>query len=138
MSVHSTTNAPEDAPEDDYFRVVDGVRCAGAHVIVDFWGATRLDDPAFVERALKAAAEAAGAQILHSHTHHFSPYGGVTGVVVLAESHISIHTWPERGFAAIDIFMCGDCDPRDALPTLTRAFSPEHAIEQTALRGESD
>ena len=48
----------------------------------------------------------------------------MSGVVVLAESHISIHTWPERNFAAIDIFMCGACDPYQSLPVLERAFAP--------------
>ena len=59
-----------------------------------------------------------------SPVHHFSPNGGVSGVVVLAESHISIHTWPERDFAAIDLFMCGACDPHLSLPVLKAAFTP--------------
>ncbi len=81
------------------------------HLLVDLWGATNLCDPDHIDRALREAAEAAGATILHGHFHHFSPNGGVSGVLVLAESHISIHTWPERDFASIDIFMCGACDP---------------------------
>ena len=78
--------------------------------------------PAHIDAALKEAAIIAGATILHSHFHHFSPNGGVSGVLVLAESHISIHTWPERDFAALDIFMCGACDPHLAIPVLKRAF----------------
>ena len=70
-----------------------------------------LTDPELIDRALRDAAEAADATILHSHFHHFGPDGGVSGVLVLAESHISIHTWPERDFAAVDIFMCGACNP---------------------------
>ena len=124
--------------DEDYFRTIDGVRCAGVHLILDFWGAKHLDDPALVGRALCAAAEAAGAEILHSHVHHFSPFAGVTGVVVLAESHISIHTWPERDFAAVDIFMCGDCDPRDAIPSLRRAFEPQRVEEHAELRGTAN
>ncbi len=85
--------------------------------------------------ALREAAVTAGATILHSHFHHFSPNGGVSGVVVLAESHISIHTWPERGFAAIDIFMCGACDPHDAIPVLRRAFSPGRVDLNEERRG---
>jgi S-adenosylmethionine decarboxylase len=77
-----------------------------------------------IDRALREAAEAAGATILHSHFHHFSPNGGVSGVLVLAESHISIHTWPERDFAAIDIFMCGACDPHLSIPVLKETFKP--------------
>ncbi|WP_264802183.1 adenosylmethionine decarboxylase, partial [Ameyamaea chiangmaiensis] len=62
------------------------------------------------------------ATILHSHFHHFTPNGGVSGVVVLAESHISIHTWPERNYAAVDIFMCGCCDPHLSIPVMQRLF----------------
>jgi S-adenosylmethionine decarboxylase len=108
----------------DYFVEKDGVRFAGTHLLIDLWGATNLADPAHIDRALREAAEASGATILHGHFHHFSPNGGVSGVLVLAESHISIHTWPERDFAAIDIFMCGACDPYDSVPALETAFKP--------------
>ena len=108
----------------DYFVEKDGVKFAGMHLLVDLWGARNLTDPATIDRALSEAAEAAGATILHSHFHHFGPDGGVSGVVVLAESHISIHTWPERDFAAVDIFMCGACDPYKSLPVLKAAFQP--------------
>ena len=108
----------------DYFVEKDGVRFAGRHLLIDLWGATNLADPALIDAALREGAEVAGATILHSHFHHFSPNGGVSGVVVLAESHISIHTWPERDFAAVDIFMCGACDPYKAIPLLKAAFKP--------------
>ena len=74
------------------------------------------------------------ATILHSHFHHFGPDGGVSGVVVLAESHISIHTWPERDFAAVDIFMCGACDPYRSLPVLKAAFRRPHAAGRATAR----
>jgi S-adenosylmethionine decarboxylase len=108
----------------DYFVEKDGVKFAGMHLLVDLWGARNLTDPATIDLALREAAEAAGATILHSHFHHFGPDGGVSGVLVLAESHISIHTWPERDFAAVDIFMCGACDPYKSLPVLKDAFQP--------------
>ena len=108
----------------DYFVERNGVKFAGTHLLVDLWGATNLCDPELIDRALREAAEAAGATILHGHFHHFSPNGGVSGVLVLAESHISIHTWPERDFAAIDVFMCGACDPHRSVPALKRAFRP--------------
>jgi S-adenosylmethionine decarboxylase len=108
----------------DYFVVKDGVKFAGTHLLVDLWGAQGLCDPQAIDAALRAAATAAEATILHGHFHHFSPNGGVSGVLVLAESHISIHTWPERDFAAIDIFMCGACDPYKSLPVLREAFRP--------------
>ena len=119
------TNAAPETEQKDYFVQKDGVRFAGTHLLIDLWGATNLGDPAHIDAALREAALVAGATILHSHFHHFSPNGGVSGVVVLAESHISIHTWPERDFAAIDIFMCGACNPYDSIPVLKAAFRPE-------------
>jgi S-adenosylmethionine decarboxylase len=119
----------------DYFVERDGVKFAGMHLLVDLWGATNLADPELIDRSLRAAAEAAGATILHSHFHHFSPNGGVSGVIVLAESHISIHTWPERDFAAIDIFMCGECDPYLSIPVLKAAFHPSSVTLSEQRRG---
>ena len=72
----------------DYFVEKDGVKFAGTHLLIDLWGASNLGDPDHIDRALREAAEAAGATILHGHFHHFSPNGGVSGVLVLAESHI--------------------------------------------------
>ena len=119
----------------DYFVTRDGMTYAGMHLLVDLWDASNLNDPARIDAALRAAALAAGATILHGHFHHFSPNGGVSGVLVLAESHISIHTWPERDFAAIDIFMCGACDPRRALPVLKNAFAPGRMAVDQQHRG---
>lgn len=119
----------------DYFVERDGQRFAGMHLLVDLWGAEHLDEPRLIEATLREAALAANATVLTSHFHHFDSSGGVSGVIVLAESHISIHTWPERGFAAIDIFMCGACDPYRALPVLRRAFAPETVTVEEQRRG---
>lgn len=119
----------------DYFIERDGVRYAGNHILVELWDAAHLDDPKLIEDALLQGARDAGATILHSHFHHFSPYAGVSGVVVLAESHISIHTWPEKSYAAIDIFMCGDCDPHDALPSIKHSLQPGKMDVQHFKRG---
>jgi S-adenosylmethionine decarboxylase len=119
----------------DYFVEKNGEKFAGTHLLVDLWGATNLCDPDLIDATLREAAEAAGATILHSHFHHFSPNGGVSGVLVLAESHISIHTWPERDFAAIDIFMCGACDPHLSVPTLKATFAPERIDLDEQRRG---
>ena len=119
----------------DYFVEKDGVKFAGTHLLIDLWGATNLADPELIDRALREAAETAGATILHSHFHHFSPNGGVSGVIVLAESHISIHTWPERDFAAVDIFMCGACDPYKAMPLLKATFKPSFVNLNEQRRG---
>ncbi len=119
----------------DYFVERDGMKYAGTHLLVDLWGASNLADPALIDTALREAAVKAGATILHSHFHHFTPNGGVSGVVVLAESHISIHTWPERSFAAVDIFMCGACNPHDAIPVLRAAFHPDRVDLDEQRRG---
>ena len=81
----------------------------GKHCILELYGccpATH-DDEAFLRRTITAAVQRAGATLLHLITHHFEPQG-VTGLALLAESHLSIHTWPESGYAAVDVFTCGD------------------------------
>ena len=115
--------APASRP--DYFVEKDGLNFAGAHLLLDMWGARNIDDQVSIEAALRNAAHDAGATVLHAHFHRFKTSGGISGVVVLAESHISIHTWPERAFVAIDIFMCGDCDPHKAVPALQNFFVPQ-------------
>jgi S-adenosylmethionine decarboxylase len=119
----------------DYFVERDGMKFAGMHLLIDLWGATNLDSPELIDKTLCDGALAAGATILHSHFHHFTPNGGVSGVVVLAESHISIHTWPERGFAALDVFMCGACDPHKVVPFLKSAFVPASITLDEQRRG---
>ncbi|MGV3279106.1 adenosylmethionine decarboxylase [Rickettsiales bacterium LUAb2] len=101
----------------------DGVEFAGTHILIDLWGATNLNSPKDIEDMLIEAAKAAGATVLYSYMHPFEPHG-VSGVVVLAESHISIHTWPERNYAALDVFMCGNADPYLTLPFLKDFFKP--------------
>jgi S-adenosylmethionine decarboxylase len=116
---------PAEDEQADHFVERDGVRFAGTHLIIDLWGATRLDEIQHIETTLRKAVDVAGATLLHIHLHHFTPNGGVSGVAVLAESHISIHTWPERDYAALDVFMCGDAVPHKAIPVLKRAFQPD-------------
>jgi S-adenosylmethionine decarboxylase len=122
-------------PRADHFVERDGMVYAGTHLIVDLWGATRLDDIDHIDAALRECVEASGATLLHIHLHHFTPNGGVSGVAVLAESHISIHTWPERDYAALDVFMCGDARPHDTIPVLRRAFAPEKLLLTEQKRG---
>jgi S-adenosylmethionine decarboxylase len=133
--VVSFSEGAPDAEAKDYFVQRDGQTFAGMHLLVDLWDARNLCDPLHIDAYLKRAAIAAGATILHSHFHHFSPNGGVSGVLVLAESHISIHTWPERDFAAIDIFMCGECDPHLSVPVLREAFQPGRVVLSEQRRG---
>ena len=107
----------------------------GRHVLADFRGvaADRLTDPAALQAQMIAAAQAAGAQVLSAHFHHFGEGAGVTGVVMLSESHISIHSWPEHRYAALDIFMCGSAQPERALACLQAALAPESVRVTTAV-----
>lgn len=112
---------------------------AGQHLLADLSGieAVRLSDATLLEKLLRQAAQAAGAHVLFSHFHGFGTGLGVTGVVLLAESHITIHTWPENGYAAADIFMCGAAQPQLALAVIEQALVPTHRqinlIERRAL-----
>ena len=108
---------------------------AGTHLIIDLWDARSLDDLALMEATLRRAVDEARATLLHIHLHHFTPNGGISGVAVLAESHISVHTWPERNYAAFDIFMCGDAEPRAAVAVLESAFQPARIDLGEHLRG---
>ena len=121
---------------DDHFVVRNGVRCAGAHLIIDLYDAERLDDVDHIETTLRRCVDAAGATLLHIHLHHFEPNGGVSGVAVLAESHISIHTWPDVGYAALDVFMCGSANPDACIPVLREAFKAERVDVNELLRGQ--
>jgi S-adenosylmethionine decarboxylase len=112
-------------------------RPTGIHLLADLHGidADKLVSCDAIDALLRAGATAAGATILHSHFHSFGPAQGVTGVLLLAESHISIHTWPEFGFAAADIFMCGDAAPQLALELIERALRPSGRTVRTIARG---
>ena len=132
-------NAPHPAavdPAPDYFTVRNGQRFAGLHLLVDLWGAPRLDDSAHLRQCLRDAAQAAGATLLHEHFHVFTPHGGVTGVLLLAESHISIHTWPEHGFAAVDVFMCGSARPERAVQVIEAGLCPASVSCRDMPRGQ--
>ena len=134
----TSETAPVAHPEDrkDFFIERDGVRFAGTHLIIDLFGAKRLDDLKHIERTLKKCVEVAGATLLHIHLHHFTPNGGVSGVAVLSESHISIHSWPEADYAALDVFMCGESKPHLAIDVLKQAFGAQDVVVKEHKRGE--
>ncbi len=119
----------------DKFITETGVTYAGQHLIADFWGGVGLDDAETLRAAIRAAAHAAGATILHLHLHRFGEELGVSGVAVLAESHISVHTWPERGYAAFDAFLCGGTDAGAALQELERHVRPTYREVRMLRRG---
>jgi S-adenosylmethionine decarboxylase len=126
---------PLQEERDDHFVVRDGVRYAGMHLIIDLRGARRLDDIDHIEATLRRCVDEAGATLLHIHLHHFQP-NGVSGVAVLAESHISIHTWPEIGYAALDVFMCGKANPEACVDILRDAFAAERVDVDKIQRGK--
>ena len=97
----------------------------GSHLLIDFWNADYLQDEAIIAKALHDAAIACGATVLDIKLHSFGEGAGITGVAILAESHISIHTWPEIDYVALDVFVCGTCDPHKALAILRTAFKPK-------------
>jgi S-adenosylmethionine decarboxylase len=115
--------------------VRDGFRFAGTHLLLDLWNARSLDDVEAMEQAFRSAVDAAGATLLNLHFHRFTCGGGLSGLALLAESHISIHTWPEHSFAAADIFMCGGAHPYQAAQVLRDALRPEFISISEHRRG---
>ena len=114
-----------------------GVPSAGVHLLLDLFGATHVSDMEVVETTLRRCVDAAGATLLHIHLQRFQPNDGISGVAVLAESHISIHTWPEAEYAALDIFMCGQARPERCIEILLDAFKPQRAVMEQILRGRT-
>ena len=108
----------------------------GLHLLIDFWGAKHLQDQTRIKKTLKKAAEACGASVLKIILHSFGERAGITGIAVLAESHISIHTWPEIKYIALDVFVCGGCDPYKAVPVLRKCFEPRKMKVTEHYRGK--
>lgn len=108
----------------------------GQHWLAEFYDAVGLADADFIRASLVRAVEAAGVTLLRLELHHFGVGMGVAGMALLAESHISIHTWPEHGYAAIDVFMCGAAArPERALAVLEEAFRPGSTQVRRFARG---
>jgi spermidine synthase len=110
----------------------------GRHILVEYYecAAEILNDVITIEKSMVEAAEKAGATIINSTFHHFSPFG-VSGVVVIEESHLAIHTWPEYRYAAVDLFTCGDSvDPWISYNFLKEAFRAGNGSSMEMLRGQ--
>ncbi len=107
----------------------------GKHVVAELWvrDQNRLNDLDLIQDALLAACARGEFTVLHVSTHAFSPHG-VTAIVLLSESHMSIHTWPEYGYAAVDIFTCGG-KPQRALEELERRLDVERMDVRELDRG---
>jgi S-adenosylmethionine decarboxylase len=107
----------------------------GTHLIIDLWGAKNIVDVDVVSEIFKKGVEELGVTLLKIDLHDFGN-GGVSGVALLAESHISIHTWPEHdGYAAIDVFVCNGVDPYKLIPILKKEFEPTNVDVTEIKRG---
>jgi S-adenosylmethionine decarboxylase len=109
----------------------------GRHLLAEFFDCNPnvINNNPLIEQLMKEAAVACGATIVQSCFHHFNPYG-VSGVVVIAESHLTIHTWPEYGYASVDLYTCGDqCDPAVAFDYLQEKFHSAHCSYVEFKRG---
>ena len=112
----------------------------GRHIIAELYNCNleKIDDVSFVEKGMLSAADKAGATVINSTFHHFSPFG-VSGVIVIQESHFSIHCWPEFGYASIDLYTCGETvDPWIAYEYLKNAFNASHGSTIELNRGQSN
>jgi len=108
----------------------------GTHLLADLFECDHLADEARIEDALRAAVAASGATLLNLHVHGFGEAQGVTGVALLAESHISIHSWPERDYAAVDMFLCGRKHDLDAgLAALAETLNARRIEQRRFARG---
>jgi len=94
----------------------------GQHLLIECHGQHASLESEELAALLCEAAAAGGATVLFQHFHKFGDQGGVTGVLILAESHITVHTWPEYNYAAFDIFMCGEARPKDAAAVIVARF----------------
>ena len=111
---------------------------AGIHFTGDFWNGKLIEEEKEMRKILVEAANAAQSRVLQVITHKFLPQG-MTGVVLLAESHIAIHTWPEINYTAVDIFTCGDkTKPELALNFLRNELSPKRVEINKLKRGEAE
>lgn len=107
----------------------------GTHLVLELWGCRNLNSLETVEQALRDIVDAIDVTLLDLKIYPFSPQG-VTGAAIVAESHIIIHTWPEHGYAAIDIFTCGkERDLERALESVREHFAPDRIQAMNMVRG---
>ena len=109
----------------------------GQHLLIECHGQHAMLNSGDLKALMTRAAAAGGATVLVDHFHEFGGHGGITGVLLLAESHITVHTWPEVHYAAFDIFMCGDAQPMKAAKVIAEHFPAAEVCIKTAARGYS-
>lgn len=112
------------------------IKFAGKHLHVDVYHAHNLENAKNIRKLILECIVAVKASMLHIHVHDFGEGFGITGMAILAESHIAIHTWPEEEFAAVDMFTCGKCNPKLIVPILEKFFKPGFVLSREHIRGE--
>ena len=111
------------------------INYAGKHIILDLWGIKMINNEKEIEKILKKAVIATNSTLINMQTHRYHPYG-FSAIALVAESHISIHTWPEYKYMAIDIFTCGEkTDPYAAVDVFKNAFKPKKIEVMEVKRG---
>ncbi len=110
------------------------VSYAGRHLLVDLYGVSDVGTPDYIKEQLSIVCRQLGATVLFAHAHEFDN-GGSSGVVILAESHCTWHHWLSEGYIALDIFVCGECKPQDAIDSLVKLFKPSQTKTSLNLRG---
>ena len=115
---------------------IDSLQPIGIHLVVDAWQspASLLNDPQRIRQALTVAVDVGGATLIDLCVHQFSPYG-VTATATLAESHIAIHTWPEHGYFAADLFFCGKGNPYEAMRSIQATMQAKQVKITEIKRG---
>ncbi|MEO0337999.1 MAG: adenosylmethionine decarboxylase [Bacteroidota bacterium] len=108
----------------------------GKHIILELYDCpeTLLDNTEALRQIFCAAAEEMGATLVTNEFHHFSPIG-VSGVVIIQESHLTVHTWPEYGYAAVDVFTCGQIDLEKGIAFLTKELQAQESAWEMLERG---
>jgi S-adenosylmethionine decarboxylase proenzyme len=111
------------------------VKALGRHLIIEMFEATNLNDAKLLETALKETVQAVDGTLLDCRVVEF-PVHGVTGVAIIAESHVAVHTWPEHGYAAVDIFTCNlDVDIQPGIDAMAKHFLPGRIQVMEVRRG---
>lgn len=107
---------------------------AGKHLLVDLYDCEHVPEPDIIKNELCSICTSLGATVLFGHAHEFHN-GGSSGVIILAESHCTWHHWLDEKYIALDIFVCGQCQPQDAITSLVKLFKPCHTKTNLQLRG---
>ena len=133
--LYRNNNFLKEKISEDHFIINKKEEYAGSHILLDLWNTEFNNSIKFLKKIMRESIDVSGATLLHMHLHRFGKEQGISGVAILAESHISVHTWPERNFLAFDIFMCGDTKPELAAKYLIQTLNPKKKILKLIKRG---